>query len=101
MSLLSLKAAAASIALLTGTAALAQHEGHEMPMPEHEEKPEQLPDPHAGHDMSAMDESEMALMPGMAGALGPYSMTREASGTAWQPDSAQHGGIHLQSGKWG
>ena len=31
----------------------------------------------------------------MAGAFGPYSMTREASGTAWQPDTSEHDGIHV------
>lgn len=30
----------------------------------------------------------------MRGALGPYAMQRESSGTAWQPDSSQHEGIH-------
>ena len=41
-----------------------------------------------GHDMP------------MAGALGPYPIARESSGTAWQPDSSEHGGIHLASGDW-
>lgn len=27
-------------------------------------------------------------------------MAREASGTAWQPDASDHGGIHLTSGDW-
>ena len=30
----------------------------------------------------------------MTGALGPYPMSREASGTAWQPDASRHGGVH-------
>jgi hypothetical protein len=115
MRLFALKSAVALLALVTGTAALAQHEGHEMPMPQPEATPEPAPeperepgpDPHAAHDMHAMDEAEMTDMPGMAhmsgmaGALGSYAMTREASGTAWQPDSAQHAGIHLNSGDWG
>ena len=29
----------------------------------------------------------------MVGALGPYPMGREASGTAWQPDASRHGGL--------
>jgi len=82
-------------------------------------------DPHAGHDMANMpglDPSkpapakppaahDMASMPGMdmpgmdmsqpmAAALGPYASTREASGTAWQPDASEHAGLHLTSGPW-
>ncbi len=34
------------------------------------------------------------------GALGPYPMTRESSGTAWQPDSSQHMGLMTMSGDW-
>jgi hypothetical protein len=36
----------------------------------------------------------------MQGALGPYPMTREGSGTAWQPDSTPHQGIHRMTGDW-
>jgi len=40
-------------------------------------------------------------MSDMTGALGPYAMNREASGTAWQPDaSPAHGGLHAQHGPW-
>jgi len=45
--------------------------------------------PMAGHDMTAM-----------TGALGAYPMTREASGTAWQPDASAHAGLHGESGGW-
>jgi hypothetical protein len=65
-------------------------------------------DPHAGHDMSAM--GGMAGMEGMAGmdhaampmsgALGSYPMTREASGTSWQPDASTHNGVHGPAGDW-
>jgi hypothetical protein len=55
-------------------------------------------DPHAGHDMSAMP--GMAMSHAMTGALGPYPMTREASGTAWQPDASAHEGLHLMRGPW-
>jgi hypothetical protein len=67
--------------------------------------------PHAGHDMSSMPGMDMAGMdmPGMdmsggahamAGALGPYAATREASGTAWQPEASAHDGLHLMRGAW-
>ena len=47
-------------------------------------------------DMPGMD------MPGMAetGTLGNYPMSRDASGTSWQPDAASHRGIHLMAGDW-
>jgi hypothetical protein len=48
------------------------------------------------HDMAAMDMHEHA----MSGVYGPYPMTREASGTSWQPDAARHAGVHLVRGAW-
>ena len=36
----------------------------------------------------------------MTGAFGSYPMTRESSGTAWQPDNSQHMGWMGQSGDW-
>ena len=36
----------------------------------------------------------------MSGMYGPYSMTREASGTSWQPEAASHAGIHLPADDW-
>ena len=35
-----------------------------------------------------------------AGALGPYDMQRESSGTAWQPDESEHTGLHIRRGDW-
>lgn len=43
---------------------------------------------HEGHDMQ------------MSGALGPYPMTREASGTSWQPDVAPMEGRHWMGADW-
>ncbi|MEO8453906.1 MAG: hypothetical protein ABI454_01990 [Sphingomicrobium sp.] len=43
---------------------------------------------HAGHGMA------------MNGALGPYPMERESSGTAWQPDTSEHLGLTKQAGDW-
>ena len=37
---------------------------------------------------------------GMTGALGAYSMTREASGTSWQPEAAPMEGIMDMDGDW-
>jgi hypothetical protein len=36
----------------------------------------------------------------MSGMYGPYPMTREASGTSWQPDAARHLGLDRMSGAW-
>jgi hypothetical protein len=41
---------------------------------------------HAGHEMT--------------GALGSYPMARESSGTAWQPDTSEHEGVHVMTGDW-
>jgi hypothetical protein len=77
---------------LLASPAVAQHEGHGAP-----------PETEAAHpDDPAM---EMAMPEGpaseaMTGALGPYVMTREASGTAWQPDASPHAGAHVTAGPW-
>ena len=45
---------------------------------------------HAGHDMAAV----------MTGTLGDYPMSRDASGTSWQPDATAHAMGHARSGDW-
>jgi len=35
-----------------------------------------------------------------AGMYGPYPLTRESSGTAWQPESSMHEGLHSTYGAW-
>ncbi len=37
---------------------------------------------------------------GMSGALGDYPMSRDASGTSWQPDSTPHEMAHILRGNW-
>lgn len=37
---------------------------------------------------------------GMSGLYGRYDMTRESSGTSWQPDSTPFDGIHGMQGAW-
>jgi len=53
-------------------------------------------------DMPGMAMPGMQSMPGMrsTGVLGNYPMTRDASGTSWQPDLASHSGVHLMAGDW-
>src|SRR6187455_2587869 len=93
------KAGALALAALP-TAALAQHEhmpGMTMPNP----PPKADQTPRAAEPMP-MDHSDIMVgdyrMP--AAALGPYGMTRESSGTAWQPDASQHLGLMKMSGGW-
>ena len=52
---------------------------------------------HMDHVDHADHMGHMGHMPAL---LGPYSMTREASGTSWQPESAAHEGIHGAVGEW-
>jgi hypothetical protein len=56
------------------------------------------------NQMGGMDMSghNMAGMQGMtmSGALGSYPMTRDASGTSWQPDLAEHNGVSAMVGDW-
>lgn len=49
------------------------------------------------HAMSAPDETPAMVMPGM---LGPYTMSREASGTSWQPDSTPVAGVEHMGEPW-
>jgi hypothetical protein len=93
-------------AILTTPCALAQapadpHAGHAPP----------TSDPHAGHAAPPANHGQhaghagMTGMAGMAGALGGHPMSRESSGTSWQPDAARHsgmhhGGLHHGAGDW-
>ena len=61
---------------------------------------------HSKMDHSHMDHGAMdmdmggEMTHGMTGTLGSYAMTREASGTSWQPESSTHEGLHEMSGAW-
>ncbi len=63
--------------------------------------------PAAAQDMANMPGMDMShmTMPGMdmgamQSALGAYPMTRDASGTSWQPDASVHDGLHAAAGGW-
>jgi hypothetical protein len=47
-----------------------------------------------------VDPMDMGGMPMMAGGLGVYAMTRDGSGTSWQPDSTPMEGVGRTSGGW-
>jgi cyclophilin family peptidyl-prolyl cis-trans isomerase len=94
-------AGAVGLGLVAGSPAYAQHRGDAgratPPAPPPTSPPEerQVPD----GDMTGMAGHE-GMAGGMTGALGSYPLTREASGTAWQPDASAHGGVHLPGGDW-
>ena len=80
----------APLLLFAAAPALAQHAGHDPAPP-----PAPAQSGHAGHDM-AMDEQQIHY----TAVTDPNLAGRRASGTAWQPDSAGHGGVHLGAGDW-
>jgi hypothetical protein len=93
--------AGASLLALAATASAQDHSHHQTaPAPvssasadphagHHPETPQTAAhDAHAGHDMP------------MTSPLGSWPMSRDASGTAWQPDVSEHGGLHRQAGDW-
>lgn len=96
---------AAISALALATPVHAQHQGHG----ETEKMQDDQAMDHQGMDHQSMDHQAMDQEMDMTahdmgamhrGALGNYGMTREASGTAWQPDSSLHDGWMVQSGDW-
>jgi hypothetical protein len=71
----------------------------DMPGMTHDDKPA----PQADHsDMSGMDMGNGGADHAMTmhGLLGGYAMSREASGTSWQPEAAPHSGIPVMAGDW-
>ena len=60
-----------------------------------------------GHDMSEHENAtpqgapthEHGAAP-MKSALGPYPMSREGSGTSWQPEATPMAGLHMAQGDW-
>ena len=66
-----------------------------MAMPPKAQSPAKTNDDMAGMDMGAGSPA-MA----MHGLLGRYGMSREASGTSWQPQAAAHEGIDVMAGDW-
>ena len=63
--------------------------------------PDMPPPPPAGAPPEDAYDAALSGRPSaLDGALGPYPMSREASGTAWQPDLSQHGGLHGEAAGW-
>lgn len=97
-------------AILLAPSAMAQehdhsnHQGHDSPATQ--QPADAKPDGHNGHEghgehaNTAEAPHETAAHTTMAGALGPYTMTREASGTAWRPDASPHAMAMHHIGDW-
>jgi hypothetical protein len=78
---------------LLASPAFAQHEGHGAPAEAEAVHPDEDPAVEALPAHPIHPEA-------MTGALGSYATTREASGTAWQPEASPHGGAHVTAGHW-
>jgi len=99
------KKPAAKTADKPATPASRQAPMSDMPGMHHEAAPQsQAPpaaaDPSAHDDMPGMDMSDTGHGMPMHGQLGRYGMSREASGTSWQPQAAPHSAIHVMAGDW-
>lgn len=102
---ISLFLSALALSLWIAAPVVAQdHQGHQehpelQSHPEHQHGTE-------GQDMQGMEGMDMEgmhhdhSMHAMRGMLGAYPMTREASGTAWQPESTPHEGYHTSWNGW-
>ena len=115
---LDLLVATSALALASAAApAWAQHQhepGMEMPTPEQKPKSQAEPKAHEQHESAPTIEPDhapaahpanhsqldRAAHGAMMGALGPSPMSRESSGTAWQPDTSEHSALHAMSGDW-
>lgn len=58
---------------------------------------EAAPDNHAHMSMPASGGMDMSSM---ESSLGSYPMSRDASGTSWQPDASREGGLMQHAGGW-
>jgi hypothetical protein len=97
-----LLAGAFGLGLAAASPADAQHMGHDMGAMPAPAPASAAADDHAHHEGMTMPPPEAdAMAPHeMTAALGPYPATREASGTAWQPDVSPHHGVMAEAGGW-
>ena len=95
--LAALSAGASLLVLATASQAQQDHSAHAG----HAAPAQTAPiDPHAAHDMAGMPAATHGAAHAITSALGPWPMSRDGSGTSWQPDASEHGGIHVQQGDW-
>jgi hypothetical protein len=87
--------------LTYGAEAEHQHEHAPLVPPAPVEKAGAMPGmDHSQMDHVSMEEDGAGRAMEMSSALGTYPMTREASGTSWQPDASTHSGQHFMWGDW-
>lgn len=90
--------------LLSAAPAFAQSDTQGMDMPNMQQPPATQSPAAQSQSMGDMSGMNMQGMSNMempsTGILGSYPMTRDASGTSWQPDSAEHRGLHAMAGDW-
>lgn len=55
---------------------------------------------HQHHEGMVMDQGSDMATHEMQGQLGPYAMSREASGTSWQPEATSMEMLHTMRGDW-
>ena len=97
----------------SGTPAKSRKPARKKPAASHAHPAQHAPATPGGHSpahehampmsgMGGMDMADHGAHGGhaMTGLYGPYPVTREASGTAWQPDAAEHAGLHATRGAW-
>lgn len=76
---------------------------HEHPVPADTTARRPTPGP-AGHVTTTRDHvhggTDSSGIVSMTGMYGAYAISREASGTSWQPEAAGHRGIHVMRGAW-
>jgi hypothetical protein len=88
------------VAMLWPGLVLAQAPHHHAAHADTTAKPPTMQGEHSHDAMSHAGMHHGMHMMAMTGMYGPYPMTREASGTAWQPDAGAHGGVHVMRGEW-
>ncbi len=89
---------ALAVGLVSARPAFAQNHQHTMEAPGSTHHHHAVPDSAARH--GARGKHEHGDHMAMSAMYGPYPMTREASGTSWQPDRAMHRGLHEMKGSW-
>lgn len=96
--------AGASLLVLAQAASAQEHSHHPAPQTQPSVPgPTTYSDTHAGHDMSRMQVQPATMDHSghtMTSPLGPWPMSRDASGTSWQPDAGRHAGVHWSDAAW-
>lgn len=90
--------AALLILALSAREAFAQTE--HAPLQPQSDSPRMAADDMSEMDMGTMPDMDMLAPSVMTGIFGGYPMTRDASGTSWQPDLAAHQGLHAAVDDW-